>query len=101
MFSTIITAFISFIATNIDDIFVLMMFFSQIDSTMKTRHIVIGQYLGVGTLIGISILGSLGISVIPQEYVVFLVCNSYIFQRKVGVDLFVTPTFLVNTFIIS
>lgn len=89
MFSTIITASISFVATNIDDIFVIMMFFSQIDSMMKTRYIIIGQYLGVGTLVAISILGSLGISVIPQQYLgllgivpIYLGINEYLKYKK-------------------
>lgn len=69
MISTIITAFVSFISTNIDDIFVLMMFFTQINNVIKRRHIVIGQYLGIGVLTAISIIGALGVSVIPPEYV--------------------------------
>jgi len=66
---TIITAFVSFVSTNIDDIFILMLFFMQIDKVMKRTHIVIGQYLGIGVLTIISIMGALGLSAIPQEYV--------------------------------
>ena len=69
MISTVTTAFISFISTNIDDIFILMLFFSQINKTMKLRHIIIGQYLGIVVLIILSLVGALGISVIPHEYV--------------------------------
>lgn len=72
MITTGITAFISFTSTNIDDIFVLMLFFSQTNNTMKKWHIIIGQYLGIGALITISIIGALGISVVPHEYVGFL-----------------------------
>ena len=68
MFSTVITAFVSFASTNIDDLFVLMLFFSQINNVMKRRHIVIGQYLGIVTLTTISIIGALGVSIIPHEY---------------------------------
>lgn len=70
--STVIMAFVSFTSTNIDDIFVLMLFFSQINNVMKRRHVVIGQYLGIGVLIAISIIGALGVSVIPHEYVALL-----------------------------
>lgn len=66
---TVITAFVSFVSTNIDDIFILMLFFSQINSIMKTRHIIIGQFLGVVALTTISIIGAFGVSVIPREYV--------------------------------
>ena len=69
MIITIITAFVSFVSTNIDDIFILMLFFMQIDKVMKRTHIVIGQYLGIGVLTIISIMGALGLSAIPQEYV--------------------------------
>ena len=72
LISIVITAFVSFVSTNIDDIFVLMLFFTQINNVIKTRHIVIGQYLGIGVLTAISIIGALGVSVIPNEYVGFL-----------------------------
>lgn len=68
MISTIITALVSFFSTNIDDIFILMLFFSQVNKDIKVKHIVIGQYLGIGALTAISIAGALGISIIPQEY---------------------------------
>lgn len=69
LISTVITAFFSFASTNIDDIFVLMMFFSQINNDMKIHHIVFGQYLGIVALTIISIIGALGVSIIPHEYV--------------------------------
>lgn len=93
LFSTIIKAFISFVSTNIDDIFVLMLFFSQGNNMMKTRHIIIGQYLGLGVLISISIIGALGISVIPHEYVgllglvpIYLGIKAYTDYQKEGRD---------------
>lgn len=69
MISTVITALISFVSTNLDDIFILMLFFTQVNDITKRRHIVIGQYLGIGALTTISIIGALGVSLIPQEYV--------------------------------
>ncbi|WP_326514580.1 cadmium resistance transporter [Clostridium intestinale] len=89
MISTIITALVSFFSTNIDDIFILMMFFSQVNKDMKVKHIVIGQYLGIGALTAISIAGALGISIIPQEYVgllglvpIYLGIKEYIEYKK-------------------
>ena len=64
----------AFIATNIDDIFLLMMFFSSSYSSSMTfpvRQIVLGQYLGIGLLIAISALGSLIALVVPP-YVIGL-----------------------------
>lgn len=56
-------------ATNIDDLFVLMIFFSSLSYSI--RHIILGQYLGIGSLIGISIVGSL-ISLVVPTYVIGL-----------------------------
>jgi cadmium resistance protein CadD (predicted permease) len=47
----------AFTATNIDDIFVLMMFFSS-SVTFPVKQVVLGQYIGIGLLVAISALGS-------------------------------------------
>lgn len=68
MTSAIVTAVVSFVSTNIDDIFVLMVFFSQIGTQLKKHHIIIGQYIGISILLIISILGSVGLNIVPQQY---------------------------------
>lgn len=60
----------AFVATNIDDIFVLMMFFSS-SMAFPVRQIVLGQYIGIGLLIAISALGSL-ISLVVPPYIIGL-----------------------------
>ena len=60
----------AFVATNIDDIFVLMMFFSS-SMAFPVRQIVLGQYIGIGLLIAISALGSL-ISLVVPPYTIGL-----------------------------
>jgi cadmium resistance protein CadD (predicted permease) len=57
----------AFIATNTDDIFVLMLFFSS--PKFHKAQVVIGQYLGIGLLIVIGALGSLLALVIPQQII--------------------------------
>ena len=57
----------AFAATNIDDIFLLMMFFSS--SNLASRHVVEGQYVGLGLLVGISTVGSLLGLVVPSKIV--------------------------------
>jgi cadmium resistance protein CadD (predicted permease) len=57
----------AFIATNIDDIFVLMLFFSS--PKFHKAQVVIGQYLGIGLLNVIGALGSLLALVIPQQII--------------------------------
>jgi cadmium resistance protein CadD (predicted permease) len=54
----------AFAATNIDDIFVLMLFFSSL--SFPVRHIILGQYLGIGSLIAISVVRSLISLVVPS-----------------------------------
>jgi cadmium resistance protein CadD (predicted permease) len=44
----------AFATTNIDDIFVLMMFFSSL--TFPVRQVILGQYIGIGLLVAISAL---------------------------------------------
>jgi cadmium resistance protein CadD (predicted permease) len=63
LFSLVGIEISAFVATNIDDVFVLMLFFS---SNFQKSHIVIGQYLGIGLLVAISTLGSLLALVVPQ-----------------------------------
>ena len=59
----------AFVATDIDDIFVLMMFFSSL--TFPVRQVVLGQFIGIGLLIAISALGSL-ISLVVPTYIIGL-----------------------------
>ncbi len=50
-------AIVVFASTNIDDIFVLLGFFA--DSRLHRRNVGIGQYLGIGALVAVSIAASL------------------------------------------
>lgn len=53
----------AFVATNIDDTFILIMLFSTF--SFQARHIFIGQFLGIGILVIISTLGSVVALVMP------------------------------------
>jgi len=93
LISTVLMAFVSFTSTNIDDIFILMLYFSQVNNVMKRRHVVIGQYLGIGVLTIISIIVALGVSVISHEYVgllgvvpVYLGIKTYVDHKKESKD---------------
>ncbi len=65
----------SFAATDIDDIFVLMMFFSSSSlphsMTFPAKQVVLGQYVGIGLLVAISALGSF-ISLAVPTYIIGL-----------------------------
>ena len=56
----------AFIATNLDDLFLLMAFFSS--PNFKNRDVVLGQYLGISTLIVISSLAYFFQIIIPSSW---------------------------------
>jgi cadmium resistance transport/sequestration family protein len=60
-------AIVAFAATNIDDIFVLTLFFAQ--KNLKRWHVVAGQYLGLGGLIGIGLVGYFARLIIPHNWI--------------------------------
>lgn len=69
LFSATATGFTAFTATNLDDIVVLLLFFSQVDTVLRRRHIVTGQYLGFTLLVLISLPGFFGSLLLPQAWV--------------------------------
>jgi cadmium resistance protein CadD (predicted permease) len=60
----------AFIASNIDDTFILILLFSSLH--FQIRHIFIGQFLGIALLIMISALGSLIALVLPTFLVALM-----------------------------
>lgn len=67
--AAMISAITSFAATNIDDFVILMLFFAQVNSTFRPRHIVVGQYLGFAVLIAASLPGFLGGLIVPEAWI--------------------------------
>jgi cadmium resistance protein CadD (predicted permease) len=61
------TSILAFISTNIDDVFLLMLFFGN--KHFKDREIVIGQFLGIATLIVVSFALSFIGLVIDKAYI--------------------------------
>ncbi len=70
--TTVVTAVTAFVATNLDDIFILTILFSQSGQVFRLRHIVLGQYLGFGLLVAASLTGFLGTTFIPPEWIRYL-----------------------------
>jgi cadmium resistance protein CadD (predicted permease) len=60
-------AIVLFASTNVDDVFVLVGFLAE--KKIRTRDIVLGQYLGITTLFSASIAASLLSFVIPRAYI--------------------------------
>jgi cadmium resistance protein CadD (predicted permease) len=57
----------AFVATNIDDLLILIAFFAN--SRFSLPQIVLGQYAGMGALLTISILGSLIALIVPNNLI--------------------------------
>lgn len=67
--TAITTGAIAFIATNIDDIVILLLFFSQINTNFRPRHIVAGQFLGFTVLLILSLSGLFGGLVLSKNWI--------------------------------
>jgi cadmium resistance protein CadD (predicted permease) len=63
LFSLFWIGIAAFIASNLDDTFILIFLFSNL--SFQTRYIIIGQSLGIGVLIMISALGALSVLALP------------------------------------
>ena len=57
----------AFVSTNIDDLFILMIFFAT--PRFPPYQIVLGQYVGMGSLMGVSLAGSLITLVLPRNLI--------------------------------
>jgi cadmium resistance protein CadD (predicted permease) len=58
-----LVAIVAFAVTDIDDLFLLMIFYSS--QSFPARQVTLGQFIGIGVLVAISVLGSLIALVIP------------------------------------
>jgi cadmium resistance transport/sequestration family protein len=56
----------TFAATNVDDAFLLTLFFAR---RIPTRGIVAGQYVGFGAIVGVSLIGAWAALAIPHRWV--------------------------------
>ncbi len=73
MLATLFTAIATFIATSIDYLVILLIFFSQERSKGAVRGVALGQYLGTAALIGFSLLAAFGLlTFIPEEWMIGL-----------------------------
>lgn len=62
-----------FAVTNIDDMLVLAVFFGLAAGSRRAAlHIVLGQYLGFGAILAVSVLGALGAGLLPQSAIPYL-----------------------------
>lgn len=69
MSTALFSSLLAFIGTNIDDIIILMLFFSVSASEYDRMKVVLGQYSGLGLLFVFSLLVSAGLAVFFSSYV--------------------------------
>jgi len=67
--TAISTGITAFTATNLDDIVILLLFFSQVNAAFRQRHIIAGQYLGFAALVFASLPGFFGRLIFPPEWI--------------------------------
>jgi len=68
MIETALAAAIAFISTNIDDLFVIMLLFTQAGRSLGRSDVYKGQLAGIAVLTTVSMLAAAGLSVFPLEY---------------------------------
>ncbi len=66
LITAISTGFTAFTATNLDDILILMLFFSQANTLFRKPHIIAGQYLGFTALVGACLPSFFGSLLLPR-----------------------------------
>lgn len=64
----VLSAIFSFISTNLDDFLVLMLLYTQIVSKKDPYRILFGQYLGIGTLLAVSLICARILGIVPERY---------------------------------
>lgn len=69
LLTAIPTGITAFTATNLDDLVILTLLFSQVNATFRSRHIVIGQYLGFSALLIASLSGFFGGLILPSHWI--------------------------------
>lgn len=69
LITALATGISAFVATNLDDIIILMLFFSQLDGGFRIRQIWAGQYLGFAVIILASLPGFFGGLLIPEAWI--------------------------------
>ncbi|MDZ7958008.1 MAG: cadmium resistance transporter [Aulosira sp. DedQUE10] len=69
LITAIPTGITAFTATNLDDLVILSLWFSQINNNFRWRHIVIGQFLGFSILVIASLTGFVGGMILPKQLI--------------------------------
>lgn len=69
LLTPLMAGFTAFTATNLDDIVILLLFFSQVNAIFQRRHIIAGQYLGFTALVLVSLPSFFGSMLLPRPWI--------------------------------
>ena len=72
MLQTIFSAIAVYISTSIDYLLILLIIFSQSQTKKDLRQIYLGQYLGTGILVAVSLFAAYVLNFIPQDWIIGL-----------------------------
>lgn len=73
MLQAVLQATAMFAVTNVDDIVLLALFFGRATGNRPAeRNVVIGQYVGFGAIVAISVLAALGLGLLPEALLAYL-----------------------------
>lgn len=72
MTQSIFSALVVFISTNIDNLFILMIIFSQAHTKKSISYVYLGQYLGTGMLVAVSLFIAYVLHHIPEDWMIGL-----------------------------
>lgn len=72
MLQSIFSAIAVYISTSIDYLFILLIIFSQSHTKKGLRQIFLGQYLGTGILVAVSLFAAYVLNFIPQDWIIGL-----------------------------
>ena len=80
-------AVVMFAVTNIDDIVLLSLFFGRARGDRAAeRQVVVGQYLGFGGILVVSVLAAVGLSFLPESVLAYLGLIPLAIGVKEGVE---------------
>ncbi|EGA90691.1 cadmium binding protein CadD [Planococcus donghaensis MPA1U2] len=72
MFQVIATSTILYLATAVDLIAILLIFFARAETSKQVKNIYIGQYIGSLTLIGVSLFLAYVLNFVPEKWILGL-----------------------------
>ncbi len=68
MLQTVIASFTAYVATNIDDLFLLLLLYTRTQDKKQKRQIFAGRYAGTGLLVAAGCAGAYGLQLLAERY---------------------------------